>query len=145
MQVYVQCTWTVLNAPKYNLRFLKITIYMLTECSSQTFVNRPFAWWRHFTTMTRESFRVLLSCALIRAFVIQTSLGLLNLHVKEKNEKNSGRSSKMTVAPSYKWPIILHDCSCLKCSITFRQDDKLVHRWELVCDQSFRSTHMTLT
>ena len=35
---------------------------------------------------------------LIRAFVIQTSLGY-----ERKNEKDSGRSSKMT--PSCKWPI----------------------------------------
>ena len=39
----------------------------------------------------------------IRAFVIQTSLGLHNLNMKGKNEKDSGRSSKMT--PSCKWPI----------------------------------------
>ena len=37
----------------------------------------------------------------IRAFVIQTSPGLPNLDMK-KNEKNSGRSSKMT--PFRKWP-----------------------------------------
>ena len=31
-----------------------------------------------------ESFRLLLSCAFLRAFVIQTSLGLPNLNMKEK-------------------------------------------------------------
>ena len=36
----------------------------------------------------------------IRAFVIQTSLGLHNLNMK--GNKDSGRSSKMT--PSCKWP-----------------------------------------
>ena len=41
-----------------------------------------------------ESFRGFLSCA-IKAFIIQTSLGLPDL--------DSGRSSKMT--PSCKWPI----------------------------------------
>ena len=40
---------------------------------------------------------------LIRAFVIQTSLGLENLNMKVKTKKDSGRSSKIT--PSCKWPI----------------------------------------
>ena len=40
---------------------------------------------------------------LIKAFVIQTSLGLQNLKMKGKTKKDSGRSSKMT--PSCKWPI----------------------------------------
>ena len=63
--------------------------------------NGPFAWWRHFTTMTRilESF----------AFFWKLALCYLNLtgatkvKYEKKTEKNSGRSSKMT--PSCKWPI----------------------------------------
>ena len=39
----------------------------------------------------------------IRAFAIPTSLGLQNLNMKGKNEKDFGRSSKMT--PSCKWLI----------------------------------------
>ena len=39
----------------------------------------------------------------ITAFVNEISLGLPNLNYEEKNETDSGRSSKMT--PSCKWPI----------------------------------------
>ena len=39
----------------------------------------------------------------ITAFVIKSSLELLNFKSEGKNEKNSGRSSKMT--PSCSWPI----------------------------------------
>ena len=42
---------------------------------------------------------------LIRAFVIQTSAGITKFTYERKNEKDSGRSSKMT--PSCKWPIEL--------------------------------------
>ena len=39
----------------------------------------------------------------ITAFVILTSFGPPSFKYEKKNEKNSGRSSKMT--PSRKWPI----------------------------------------
>ena len=63
--------------------------------------NRPFAWWRHFTTMTR----------ILQSFAFLWKLGLCYLNLtgatkvkyEKKTENNSGRSSKMT--PSCKRPI----------------------------------------
>ena len=62
--------------------------------------NRPF---RTMTSFYYYDQNPLGFCFLvqIRAFVIQTSLGLQNLNIKGKNEKDYGRSSKMT--PSCKW------------------------------------------
>ena len=67
--------------------------------------NRPFPRWRHFTTTTCDP-NPSGFCFLVqfRGFIIETSLGLPNLNVKEKKQKNSGRSSKMT--SSCNWPII---------------------------------------
>ena len=48
--------------------------------------NRPFAWWRHFTTMTRipQGF----------GFLCQLNLtGIIKFKCEKKNEKNSGRRS----------------------------------------------------
>jgi len=60
--------------------------------------NRPFAWWRHFTTMTR----------ILQGFAFLCKLGLLlfkpHLNMKRKTKS---RSSKMT--PSCKWLIIEPD------------------------------------
>ena len=63
----------------------------------------------------------------IRAFAIPTSLGLQNLNMKGKNEKDCGRSSKMM--PLCKWPIIqaieeklLHHVAMVA---KFLDDDKL--------------------
>ena len=62
--------------------------------------NRPSAWWRHFTTMTRilQGFAFLCKLELL-LFKAHWNYQILNL----KRKKNSGRSCKMT--PSCKWPI----------------------------------------
>ena len=49
-----------------------------------------------------ESFRVLFSCA-NEGFCYSNLTGITKFKYERKNEKDSGRSSKMT--PSCKWPI----------------------------------------
>ena len=64
-----------------------------------------------------ESFRVLLSCA-NRDFCCLTLTGITKFKYERKNEKDSGRSSKMT--PSCKWPIaIIRKTYCLMNVIYF--------------------------
>ena len=65
--------------------------------------NRPSAWWRHFTTMTRFLQGFAFLCKLELLLFIKSSLGLPNFKSERQNEKHSGRNSKMT--PSCKWPI----------------------------------------
>ena len=75
--------------------------------------NWAFARWRHFTTMTRilEGFAFLwklgASLSLRRAGRREPwergCAGITKFKFERKNEKDSGRSSKMT--PSCKWPI----------------------------------------
>ena len=62
---------------------------------------KEVAWCRHFTTTTRI-LRVFLSCANYRLCYLNLA-GITKLKCERKNEKNSGRSSKITL--SGKWPI----------------------------------------
>ena len=62
---------------------------------------KEVAWCRHFTTTTRI-LRVFLSCANYRLCYLNLA-GITKFKCERKNEKNSGRSSKMTL--SGKWPI----------------------------------------
>ena len=68
-------------------------------CGINCGINRPFAWWRYFTTMT----------SILQGFAFLRKLGLLlfkphwdyQIKYEKKTQKNSGLSSKMT--PSCKW------------------------------------------
>ena len=77
----MHCTWNLAEGSTYpSLSYQGPTNY---SSKSKTSFNRLFAWW----LLRPESFRVLLSWAKIRAFVIQSSLGLPNLNMKGKTKR----------------------------------------------------------
>ena len=69
--------------------------------------NGPFARWNHLL-LRQESFRVFLSCTYY-GFCHLNLAGITKFKYEKKNEKDSGRSGKMT--PSCKWPISLKSYS----------------------------------
>ena len=66
-------------------------------------LNRPFARWHHLL-LRPESFRVFFSCANC-GFCHLNLAGVTKFKYEKRNEKDSGKSSKMT--PSCNWPIDL--------------------------------------
>ena len=76
--------------------------WLLSPCKfCEKKLYRLFAWWRHFTTMTRilQGFAFLRKLAV---FVLWNLSGITKFKYERKNVRDSGRSSKMT--PSCKWP-----------------------------------------
>ena len=78
-----------------------ITIIIIISDGQKTIQNGPFTRWHHLI-LRPESSRVFLSCANY-GFCHLNLAGITKFKYEKKNEKDSGRSSKMT--PSCKWPI----------------------------------------
>ena len=86
--------------------------------------------WHHLL-LRPESFRVFLSCANYGFYHLNLA-GITKFKYEKKNEKDSGRSSKMT--PSCKWPIRVHVASslCFKARLSAKT---LMWKWFLILKQ----------
>ena len=85
----------------------------------------------HPLLLRPESFRVFLSCANYGFYHLNLA-GITKFKCEKKNEKDSGRSSKMT--PSCKWPIRVHVASslCFKARLSAKT---LMWKWFLILKQ----------
>ena len=108
------CTWEVWRALKklelhsansyasFMLSKLPSCIHNSISAQLKAWTNGALARWHHLL-LRPESFRIFLSCANY-GFCHGNLAGITKFKYEKKNEKDSGRSSKMT--PSCKWPIL---------------------------------------